>query len=377
MTTRYDGGIVRRHSASAAVLVALLGACSSPAPSAVAPPPPASTTSTAPPPPAVTSAEQLVVEPPPPTVKVDDPDEILAPFEIDARRPIRRVYYSWTTREQAADLAKTKKLLVKGPKDMKDLNVFEDAVKAATALPLSHRISTALSKPPLDKRRYAFQNAVGWAQGIAGKPYGTVVVRITLRPEAVLLSLGGEVAPLLSPYAAWDLEGKAVDGKDVEAHPERIAGVLHVSHDPSGAPFREVVLVNEGMIASWEIGTDEVMAELRDEAKALRKVVPLAPDNARINPQEVGLAWVGDAKRPASAAWNRVLGIGTAPYAFGKAEISAIAKLLESADKPEALRHEPPPAKALKLPKAPPVVIPPDPPRPPPRPPRRRPPIMI
>jgi hypothetical protein len=213
-----------------------------------------------------------------PRARQDDPQEILAPFALNSQLPVRKRLLSWTTKTQADKLRRTKTLLSKTAQELENNSIFEETVKNITTYDTAHRIALFLRKAPVNRRRYAFSNALGWSVGVAGKPYGDVLLRVTLRDEAVLLGIGGPGDPELQPFRAMDLRGVRVPVEELTAHPERIAVVFHEGRDPGGIYFREYVLVNEGMVESWAIGTEDVLAELRKSREALERLVKVSPE---------------------------------------------------------------------------------------------------
>jgi hypothetical protein len=296
-----------------------------------------------------------------PRARQDDPQEILAPFALNSQLPVRKRLLSWTTKTQADKLRRTKTLLSKTAQELENNSIFEETVKNITTYDTAHRIALFLRKAPVNRRRYAFSNALGWSVGVAGKPYGDVLLRVTLRDEAVLLGIGGPGDPELQPFRAMDLRGVRVPVEELTAHPERIAVVFHEGRDPGGIYFREYVLVNEGMVESWAIGTEDVLAELRKSREALERLVKVSPEQGIQEDTGLSSLWTGTPSTWPHAPWFNVLGTNGPPYFWSKANVQHILQQLDPSTQPAALEHQPRKATLLRLPAAP-----PPPPQPPP-----------
>ena len=83
---------------------------------------------------------------------------------------------------------------------------------------------------------------------------------MTLKSEAIVLA----VSTRTGVFSARDLDNAVVPLDVVKQHPERI-GAVYFDTDR----YREVVLCNESMIASWSVGTQNITDELEAEARAI------------------------------------------------------------------------------------------------------------
>lgn len=331
------------------VLLAAVGCNQRPLPSQDPTPP--STPPSAPPSAPSAGAQRRAPEAP------EEPRQLLAPLALDSRQPARRTLFSWTTKEQAEELAKTRKLLVKNASDARAPSPFEESLKRRGS-PVGSRLSTLLTRPPLDRRRYAFPSPVGWALGVEGKPYGSALLRITLRPDAILLILDGAPDPELAPFRAVNAEGARVAAAEIERQPRRVAAVFHESTDPRGVSFREYVVVNEGMVESWALGTEDIEAELTRDRQTLERLLAVTPDDTAPDPSMPRAAWHGLAEQRPEAPWGAVLGVGSAPYVWSKKNVSRVVEQLKGAEKLAPVQHSPEPAGPLKMPAATPAAPP-------------------
>jgi hypothetical protein len=208
---------------------------------------------------------------PPPVNEVARADVAKALWRdpVTAERYARRVLYTWTTAEQIAELRRDRRVLVREESPQHGASYFEQVVHV-----LADRDSAAklLDTVTFAKSRYAWPAPWATHEGWPGEVYGDELIRVTLKPGAVVLALttGGRVE-------ARDLAGALVPIVDVLAHPERLAAVYFTADPGDVAPgvprppnaFREYVLCNESMIAAWSVGTQDIADELAAEIAAL------------------------------------------------------------------------------------------------------------
>jgi len=177
-------------------------------------------------------------------------------------RPARRVLYTWTTPEQALRLRQGKALLVKGAADGDGMSVYFEKLWASYN---QRPWSRMLMNPPFYQVRYAWPHA--WATRLGGdvKPYGSVLVQIKLKPEAIFAVLGS------GPREAfYDGENRKLSDAEARKQAGKIGAVLHVQAEPEGSvSFREYVVCNEAMVDEWSIDTDEINGKIKVEAEAL------------------------------------------------------------------------------------------------------------
>jgi hypothetical protein len=200
----------------------------------------------------------------------------------------RKTLYTWTTKAQIKTLRATKTLLSKSKSETKGYALFDVSLRADSIK--DHPISQLLQSPEFAKKRFAWTNAWATAMGWEGESYGTQLIQIILKDSALI----GKFRPHSKTelFAFSDLQGKKWEIEDVIKHKERIAAIYHVNAQPGirtvgrswgtyydpemeteekhTAPFREYVIVNERMIASWNHGTPEIQAELAAEIRLLK-----------------------------------------------------------------------------------------------------------
>lgn len=175
----------------------------------------------------------------------------------------RRVVYTWTPADSIANLRSTKKLLVATAGSGEFMSPFNQALASAAAE--GDRIAMVLTaKPTLIRRRYAWPAPFATVMGLGKRTYGTALIRIELRPEAWI----GRFDPAGPVWSFVDAAGTPITERDVLATPDRIGAVFHVRTDAPD-PFREYVVTNEAMIATWSVGTPEIRHEVETEIATL------------------------------------------------------------------------------------------------------------
>lgn len=171
----------------------------------------------------------------------------------------RRTFYTWTTDDQIAELRAGKVLLSREESPEHGASYYEQVVHALAARdPLAKLLDTTT----FAKSRFAWPAPWATREGWTNEHYGDQLVRVTLRPDAIILAL----STATGAFEARSLDGAAADPL---AHPERIAAVFHVRTGRDVDPkFREYIVCNEAMV-TWSIGTPEIRAELVAERALL------------------------------------------------------------------------------------------------------------
>lgn len=261
--------------------------------------------------------------------------------------------YAWVPSDEVPALLRTKRLVVGGRNGPTRHDNLERLATRGSGVDVGGRLLAALTVAPLDRRRPSFSNPFGWALGEDGTAEGDVLVRVVLREEAVVLTFGDSASPRLSPFRARRVgDGSAVAPDDLAAHGETVAAVFVTGFSRSGILTRDVLLVNEGMIERWELGTDTVAEELSKAEQALRKLAEAAPSEAAHDPMTVRSTWMGQPQRADLAVFESSLGSGSPTYAFARPKLLALADRLAAARRPEPLRVTPSRSTARALPQA-------------------------
>lgn len=260
-------------------------------------------------------------------------EERLAAIAVTSSRFARRDLYSWTTRSQVAEVRQSRRLLVArandGPKS--------PFVWLVDTLAKKHdddgAIAALLARDPrFERRRYAWTAGFATVLGLLEKRYGDELVHVRLRPDTIVLRLD----PARSPaFVAHDLDDHEVPLADVIADPSRIGAVYHVRRGTDvPSPFREYVIVSEGAVLGYGIGTAHVRAEIDAEKRLVRelgtrteatsrKTPRSSRDRARSFDHELG-AGASLAER-----WDRALAFPIVRYELSAARLDDVVSALE------------------------------------------------
>jgi hypothetical protein len=214
---------------------------------------------------------------------------------VEGDRIARRELFTWTTPDQVQELRSYGQLLTRSVADSGERSRFDARLAARGGA-----IESLLLSRPLALRRFAWPNPWGAMISPGDGPYGSELVRVVLRDGAIIGRLDSRAAVV---WSFFDLDGNAVSEAEVLARPERLAAIHHAHHpeDSPGedvVPYREYVLCNEAMIASWEVGTPAVAARLEASMQALTLLAEHF--TAGLEPQalalvQAGLAFTGPA----------------------------------------------------------------------------------
>jgi hypothetical protein len=199
------------------------------------------------------------------------------------------VLYSWTTKEQAQALRRDKVLYTKTANDQGEPGYLFRVLErlAQRKEPRMASAAELLGGNSFRLGRYAWP--FPWATQItsATEDYGRELLRIELRANALLVFVderwGSEP---WQPPRVLDMSGKIADWARVQETPERIAGIYFVSRGgdaanatacPGGSlgpglQYREFHLCHENTVASWSIGTEQILAQIQSDIAMLTRV---------------------------------------------------------------------------------------------------------
>jgi hypothetical protein len=249
-------------------------------------------------------------------------EEFLAtfrPMQVAHDAPIPRVLYSWTTREQAEALRRNRRLLVKGAEDP-TVSVYDASLWEVYS---KDRLARLLFNPPFLLHRYAWPHAWGTRLGGDETSYGDELIRMTLKEDALIAAFLPH-APAAARWTVFDLQGRRLPEAEALKKASKIAAVYHV-HKATGseASFREFIVCNETMVASWALATDDIRAQLVRERAAL-SLWRRAQSDARpgIPPEGFphwtgdlpGAAWASAPQRGAEAIYESALAFASKRY---------------------------------------------------------------
>ncbi len=116
----------------------------------------------------------------------------------------------------------------------------------------SDRLAALLFHQGFAKKRFAWANTYAAALGGGGDRYGSVLMRVDLRPDALVLDWPRR--------AVTTAAGARAKLDDLFRHPDRLAAVFW-----EGTGFREYVLVNESQIERVAVADAEVIRAFMDD----------------------------------------------------------------------------------------------------------------
>jgi len=192
------------------------------------------------------------------------------------------VLYTWTTRASIAELRVSHQLLVATTRSGGFISPYNRELLQVSARG-SVIANELMTHPMLARRRYAWPAPFATVLGLGPRSYGNALIRIALRPEAWIGRFDPDAA---EPFAFRDASNAKIANADVIAHPERIGAIFHV-RATAAVPFREYVVCNPTLIASWSVATPEIRAELDAELALVEDLVatnstPSAPWHAAL-----------------------------------------------------------------------------------------------
>lgn len=288
-----------------------------------------------------TPHEKVVETNPPEAPKAAEPipiptlEQRLAERAVTEEHIARAELYSWTTRDQVAQLRQTQMLLVATAKTRGAPSPYSRLLlRLARRDGPTRDMAKLLSEHPgLTKRRYAWPNPFATAVPLGERSYGHALVHIVLKDEALVVKLD-PLAP--EPFSFVDLKDKPVPMVEALAHPERIGAIFHLRLKTDGGPrFREYIVCNEAMIARWSVGTAHERAAVAADSELVAALLPsdLLTMLGKDEPLDAPAAWSRALDKPGLLdAWRASLAFDSPKYKPSKRTLEAIAASLASYD---------------------------------------------
>ncbi|NOU27468.1 MAG: hypothetical protein HOO96_06115 [Polyangiaceae bacterium] len=186
-----------------------------------------------------------------------------------------RVLYTWTTPEQLAELKGGTAVLsrdsskVQGHANVDHYLSLHAHRKTRAKTPLGWTASVLFQKA-FARKRFAWITALGTVRGLGGAPYGSVLMRITLRPEAIHVNVRG---------TTFSADGKDLPMSDLARYAPRIGAAFFDTRE-----YQEYFVPNESMIAEIAVGTPDIEKELADERHLLAEVRRELVASGRLHP---------------------------------------------------------------------------------------------
>ncbi|MCA9695648.1 MAG: hypothetical protein KC636_39085 [Myxococcales bacterium] len=261
---------------------------------------------------------------------VDAPVEVdpLAACAVERDAFARAVLYTWTTQAQLEALRASRRLLVADARAGGRSSTFHRGL-LERARAGDEAARTLVEHPGYRRRRYAWTCPFATVLGLGPRRYGDALIRVELAPAAIVARFAPTEA---EPFAFVDLAQRPIAVADALAEPERIAAVYHVRDGPDeSVAFREFVLLNEAMVASWSIATDELAARVDAEIAAVEALAagPFSQLPAAALGEAATPAWRRPPATPSPLSrWHASLAFDTERYRPSPGNLAAIAAAL-------------------------------------------------
>jgi hypothetical protein len=186
-----------------------------------------------------------------------------------------RELYTWTTDEQAAQLRKDKILFSQAAGSGAPFTFLSNAASGSAN---GDQLEQGLTGE-FQMGRYAWPEPWATRMGWPGQDPGGQLLRILLKPEAlVLVALPGSVT-------VFDAQARSVATSDALAQPERIGAIyFDTSNETSGncgGGYREFLVGNLAMVQEWSIGTQQIAERVAANVALLTQFL----NTTRICPQ--------------------------------------------------------------------------------------------
>jgi hypothetical protein len=185
----------------------------------------------------------------------------------------RRRLFSWTTADTVARLRKDRALFDDNQLPTGPTFYVQRLEYAASLDDEGGRLARMLlGHPDLRRRRYAWSRPWPTRLGLGERAYGDQLIEVVLAPQALVGVFDPSAA---RPWRFVDLDQRDVPLARALAEPWRIGAILHVQHADEPR-YREYVLCNESMIASWSLATPAIAQVLAHDAAQLRALAAVA-----------------------------------------------------------------------------------------------------
>jgi len=190
----------------------------------------------------------------------------------------QRVFYSWTTDEQVAELRDGGPLFSRSerPGMGRGLAFTELEAFAAAGDTAEQQLAAELESVVFEMARFTWTNPWATLLGWPGETYGTQLLEIELKPEAWIAVFRADTLFVL------DAQGEVVPIETALASPEKIGAIYYLSRGEETAGycgtfsygsvgFREFILGNISMVQRWSLATPAIAQRLEDDITALRE----------------------------------------------------------------------------------------------------------
>ncbi len=189
----------------------------------------------------------------------------------------QRVFYSWTTDEQVAELRAGGPLFSRSesPGKGRGLAMTQLEAFAASDSGPAQQLAGQLASTVFAKLRYSWTNPWATLLGWPGETYGNQLLQVELKPEAWIAVFEHD------NLYVFDADNKVVDLSTALDTPERIGAIYFQANLDGSATycgsfsqgmvgFREFVLGNLHMVKRWSLATPELKNRLEQDVTHLQ-----------------------------------------------------------------------------------------------------------
>jgi hypothetical protein len=191
----------------------------------------------------------------------------------------QRIFYSWTTEEQVAELRAGGPLFSRTERPgMGRGQLFDELTDLGQAgATLENELARELASGAFAKARYAWTNPWATVMGFPGESYGNELLRIELLDEAWIAFFAN------GNLRVFDLQNNEVPLQTAYDNPGRIGAIYYESRaeagnrycgtfSQGGVGYREFALGNIDMVKRWSLATPEIAERLKSDIAELEKL---------------------------------------------------------------------------------------------------------
>ena len=189
----------------------------------------------------------------------------------------QRVFYSWTTDEQVAELRAGGPLFSRSesPGKGRGLALTQLEAFAVSDSGPAQQLAAQLASTVFAKLRYSWTNPWATLLGWPGETYGNQLLQVELKPDAWIAVFDE------GRLSVFDVDNQPVELASALDTPERI-GAIYFQANVDGSPtycgsfsqgtvgFREFVLGNLHMVKRWSLATPELKQRLAQDITDLQ-----------------------------------------------------------------------------------------------------------
>jgi hypothetical protein len=251
----------------------------------------------------------------------------------------QRVFYSWTTDEQVAELRAGTELFSRSERPGQGRGLLFDSRARYAEAGASDEATLAgtLANEIFAKARFAWPNPWATVLGFPGETYGNQLLKIELSPQAWIAHFDGR------SLRVFDANNAPVPIEAALASPLRIGAIFHVSQSEAGRGycgsfraggivFREFALGNLAMVARWSLATAEIGQRIQDdiaELRAFEEQLVCIGDTSGWS-SDVSCTWSGSFSPQARASYDLSLGLPSELYRPSPTNLEALIAVLEA-----------------------------------------------